>query len=95
MKTIGFGTQIAPMDHSKMKPISMKSVLLLFSAVFAMSFCSSAQCAFTEVNMLSATAEWGEEMAWELYLVAQPEDVLMASFQGASDDEVSEQLLCL
>lgn len=45
--------------------------------------------------MLSATAEWGEEMAWELYLVAQPEDVLMASFQGASDDEVSEQLLCL
>jgi polyhydroxybutyrate depolymerase len=56
---------------------------------------SRAQCDYIEVNAVSTTGEWGNEMAWELYGPEPNSMNLTANFQGESDWSNSSELLCL
>lgn len=56
----------------------------LFSVPF--SFClffnAAGQCEGTEIAFISTTAQWGEEMGWELYHQTEDETTLISSFRG-------------
>ena len=68
-----------------------------FYVVFCfISLQSYAQCEFTEVSIQTSTAQWGDEMSWELFHALDgSEPLLIASFQGESDWTSSDQVLCL
>ena len=71
----------------------MKWFHVLFCCVSLQAY---AQCEFTEVSIQTSTAQWGDEMSWELfYALDGSEPLLIASFQGESDWTTSDQVLCL
>ena len=71
----------------------MKWFQVLFCFVSLQSY---AQCEFTEVSIQTSTAQWGDEMSWELFHALDgSEPLLIASFQGDSDWTTSDQVLCL
>ena len=73
--------------------IKMKEFALITAILYAAT--SFSQCDYVEVNALSTTGEWGNEMAWELY-GPEPNSVnLLASFQGETNWSNSSELLCL
>lgn len=55
----------------------------------------SGQCESTEVVFTSTTGQWGQEMAWELYHIADEDTSMVASFQGTMDGETVSDTLCL
>ena len=75
--------------QTKMKQLSILAVLVLYvTSVFSQDDCAP-------VNVVSATGEWGFEMAWELYGPEPNSTNLVASFQGEDDWSTSSDSLCL
>ena len=56
---------------------------------------SSAQCEYTELDLETTTYQWGAEVSWELYRTQDGNNELVASFQGAVDNNTTNQLVCL
>ena len=80
---------------SNFKSDAMKYV---FSLTIVLSFSIwsiVAQCEYTELTLTTATLQWGEEMSWELYQVADNGDELIASHQAELDSTESVDVVCL
>jgi polyhydroxybutyrate depolymerase len=70
-------------------------ISLFLTCNFLLVDISQAQCDYIEVNAVSTTGNWGNEMAWELYGPEPNSMNLIANFQGESDWSNSSELLCL
>ena len=73
--------------------MTMRQALLYFCLVSPIS--AAAQCEGTEVVFTSSTGQWGQEMAWELYLIGGGDTSLVADFQGEGDFAAVTDTLCL
>ena len=67
-------------------------ITILFACFPIISF---SQCDYIEVNALSTTGEWGDEMAWEIYGPEPNSMNLIASFTGETNWSTSSETLCL
>ena len=73
--------------------MTMRQALLYFCLVSPIS--AAAQCEGTEVVFTSSTGQWGQEMAWELYLIGGGDTSLVADFQGEGAFAAVTDTLCL
>ena len=73
-----------------MKHVFSLTIVLSFSVWSVV-----AQCAYTELTLTTTTLQWGEEMSWELYQVADNGDELIASHQAEMDSTESVDVVCL
>ena len=69
--------------------------IVLLSLISTLFFSVSVQaqvCDYTEVQVVSSTANWGYEMSWKIF---DDNGNLIASFTGESDFNMSDTTLCL
>ncbi len=66
----------------------------LISSLF-LSLTAIAQCEETEVVFTSITDQWGQEMGWQLYQIADGDTAMVADFAGTLGFAVSADTLCL
>lgn len=74
---------------TKMKHLSFLLAAILYATTFI------AQCDYVEVNAVSSTGEWGDEMGWALYGPEPNSMNLIASYEGQTNWNTSSDSLCL
>ena len=69
----------------------------LFAVLYSLFlfFNAAGQCEGTEIAFISTTAQWGEEMGWELYHQTEYDTTLISSFQGEFNGQTTIDILCL
>lgn len=73
--------------------MTLRQILLPFC--FFSPLCFFAQCEGTEVVFASTTAQWGEEMTWELFQFSNEDTSVVAEFEGTDNFAMTSDTLCL